>query len=48
MIHKNFSKENVGEAKKDAVWLVGSAKSNGREPRCCLGRVINFKLGSFT
>ncbi len=23
----------------------GSAKTNGREPRCCLGRVFNSKLG---
>jgi hypothetical protein len=26
----------------------GSAISNGREPRSCLGRVIKFKLGSLT
>jgi hypothetical protein len=25
----------------------GSAISNGREPRSCLGRVFNFKLGCF-
>jgi hypothetical protein len=25
----------------------GSVKSNGREPRSCLGRVYNFKLGIF-
>jgi hypothetical protein len=23
----------------------GSAKANGREPKSCLGRVFNFKLG---
>jgi hypothetical protein len=23
----------------------GSAVTNGREPKCCLGRVFNFKLG---
>ncbi len=27
---------------------VGSAITNGREPRSCLCRVFNFKLGSFT
>jgi hypothetical protein len=26
----------------------GSAITNGTEPRSCLGRVFNFKLGSFT
>jgi hypothetical protein len=26
----------------------GSATSNGREPKSCLGRVFNSKLGSFT
>jgi hypothetical protein len=26
---------------------VGSAKANGREPKSCLGRVFNFKLGCF-
>ncbi len=25
----------------------GSAKANGREPKSCLGRVFNFKLGPF-
>jgi len=25
----------------------GSAISNGREPKSCLGRVFNFKLGCF-
>jgi len=25
----------------------GSAKANGREPKSGLGRVFNFKLGSF-
>ncbi len=25
----------------------GSTKANGREPRSCLGRVLNFKLGCF-
>jgi hypothetical protein len=25
----------------------GSGITNGREPRSCLGRVFNFKLGSF-
>ncbi len=25
-----------------------SCITNGREPRSCLGRVFNFKLGSFT
>ncbi len=25
----------------------GSAKANGREPKSCLGRVFNFKLGHF-
>ena len=25
----------------------GSAKVNGREPKSCLGRVFNFKLGHF-
>jgi hypothetical protein len=23
------------------------AKSKGREPKCCLGQVLNFKLGCF-
>jgi hypothetical protein len=27
--------------------LAGSAKANGREPKSCLGRVFNFKLGHF-
>ncbi len=27
--------------------LAGSAISNGREPKSCLGRVFNFKLGRF-
>ena len=26
----------------------GSAITNGKEPKSCLGRVFNFKLGSFT
>jgi len=26
---------------------VGSEKANGREPKSCLGRVFNFKLGHF-
>jgi len=26
---------------------LGSAITNGREPSSCLGRVFNFKLGSF-
>jgi hypothetical protein len=26
---------------------LGSAKANGREPKMCMGRVFNFKLGSF-
>jgi hypothetical protein len=26
----------------------GSAITNGREPRSCLGQVFNFKLGSYT
>jgi hypothetical protein len=26
---------------------VGSTITNGREPKSCLGRVFNFKLGSF-
>jgi hypothetical protein len=26
---------------------LGSAKGNGREPKSCLGRVFNFKLGPF-
>jgi len=25
----------------------GSAKANGREPKSCLGRVFNFKVGHF-
>ncbi len=25
----------------------GSGKANGREPKSCLGRVFNFKLGHF-
>jgi hypothetical protein len=25
----------------------GSAKANGREPKTCLGRVFNYKLGCF-
>ncbi len=25
--------------------MPGSAKANGREPKSCLGQVINFKLG---
>ncbi len=25
----------------------GSAKTNGREPKTCLGRVFNYKLGCF-
>ncbi len=25
----------------------GSTKANGREPKTCLGRVFNFKLGCF-
>jgi len=25
--------------------MVGSAKANGREPKSCLGRVFNSKLG---
>jgi hypothetical protein len=25
----------------------GSAKASGREPKSCLGRVFNFKLGLF-
>jgi|APCry1669190288_1035285.scaffolds.fasta_scaffold169792_1 hypothetical protein len=25
----------------------GSAKANGREPKSCLNRVFNFKLGCF-
>ncbi len=27
---------------------VGSVKANGREPKSCLGRVFNIKLGCFT
>jgi hypothetical protein len=30
------------------VKATGSVITNGREPRSCLGRVFNFKLGSFT
>ena len=26
---------------------MGSTKANGREPKSCLGRVFNFKLGCF-
>jgi hypothetical protein len=26
----------------------GSSKANRREPKSCLGRVVNFKLGRFT
>jgi hypothetical protein len=25
----------------------GNTKANGREPKSCLGRVFNFKLGCF-
>jgi hypothetical protein len=28
--------------------MSGSTITNGREPVSCLGRVFNFKLGSFT
>jgi hypothetical protein len=27
--------------------LAGSGKANGREPKTCLGRVLNHKLGCF-
>jgi hypothetical protein len=32
-----------------ALWFgaTGSTKANGREPKSCLGRVFNFKLGCF-
>ncbi len=26
---------------------MGSVKANGREPKTCLGRVFNYKLGCF-
>ncbi len=26
---------------------MGSVKANGREPKSCLGRIFNFKLGHF-
>ncbi len=29
------------------TWHLGSMKANGREPKSCLGRVFNFKLGCF-
>ncbi len=32
---------------KIAIIAMGSAKANGREPKSCLGRVFNFKLGPF-
>ncbi len=33
---------------KVVINKAGSAISNGREPRSCLGRVFKFKLGSLT
>ena len=32
---------------KQSLLKAGSAKANGREPKTCLGQVLNFKLGSF-
>jgi hypothetical protein len=26
---------------------MGSGKANGREPKTCLGRVLNYKLGCY-
>ncbi len=39
----------MGQNKIKIVLLLalGSAKANGREPKSCLGRVFNFKLGCF-
>ncbi len=39
-----------GLLRKKNFWRIktGSAITNGREPRSCLGRVFNFKIGSFT
>jgi len=39
--------DQPGKLKSIDQWLIsGSAISNGREPRSCLGRVFNIKLGS--
>ena len=33
--------------RRDYFVRAGSAKANGREPKSCLARVFNFKLGHF-
>ncbi len=37
-----------GLPRKNNLAYSGSSKANGREPRSCLGRVFNLKLGCFT
>ncbi len=45
----NLKKFGDLKFKNSIIWSAqaGSAISNGREPRSCLGRVFNIKLGSF-
>ncbi len=47
-LQKNICKKKTF-FKKEIIMhgIAGSAISNGREPRSCLGRVFNIKLGSF-
>jgi hypothetical protein len=35
------------DAKQQCLVKPGSTITNGRETKICLGRVFNFKLGSF-
>jgi hypothetical protein len=45
---KRSFKSSTGDAKPtDTSLEPGSAKGKGREPKCCLDRVFNFKLGCF-
>ncbi len=41
----NFRQTLSKKARKNYKWGLGSAITNRREPRSCLGRVVNSKLG---
>jgi hypothetical protein len=56
MIESDACTVNIGYENDDSIVMlqivgslaVGSAITNGREPKSFLARVFNFKLGSFT
>jgi hypothetical protein len=43
----HVSLHNIEQNYKHLQTKSGSAKSNRREPRSCLGQVLNIRLGSF-